>query len=59
MSGIIAFLQAHAAVVSGLVVAILDFAFAVSPGLEGNGILHSIYLWVSGLAGKAPPSAPV
>lgn len=37
---------AHAALVTGLVVALLDFAFAISPGLEANGILHAIYGWL-------------
>lgn len=37
---------AHQAIVAGLVVAILDFGFAISPGLAANGLIHGIYNWL-------------
>ncbi len=39
----LAWIQANQAVVAGAVVAIIDLVFALSPGLESNGILHAIY----------------
>lgn len=42
------FILAHAAVLSALLVAIIDFGFAVSPGLASNGLLHGIYVWLKG-----------
>lgn len=44
-----AWLQANwGAVVAPVVVGILDLVFALSPSLNGNGILHTIYLWIKG-----------
>jgi len=49
-----AWLQANwGTLVAPLVVAILDLVFALSPGLEANGILHQIFLWCGG----KPPAA--
>jgi hypothetical protein len=28
---------------AGLLVAVIDFIFALAPGLQANGILHAIY----------------
>ncbi len=58
MSQIIAFVVAHEAVLAGLLVAVLDLVFALSPSLEANGILHALFLWVGGLANKQPPAPP-
>ena len=43
-----AWLQSHWALVGGLLVAVLDFVFAVSPGLKANGLIHAIYLFLGG-----------
>lgn len=40
-------------VVAPLVVALLDLAFALSPGLAANGVLHQLFLW----AGGKPPAS--
>lgn len=45
---------AHQAIVSGAAVALLDLVFALVPSLEGNGVLHSLYLWIKGLASSGP-----
>jgi hypothetical protein len=45
---IVHFILAHQALEAGLVVAILDFAFAMKSDLASNGILHSIYLFAKG-----------
>lgn len=60
MSGLVSWVVAHQGLVSGVVVAILDLLFALSPSLAANGILHQVYLWISGLSSPpAAPSAPV
>lgn len=56
MADVIAFLQAHEAVLSTLAIAILDLAFALSPSLNSNGILHMIYLFASKNKGPVLPS---
>lgn len=49
MQNIILFIQAHLAVFAALAVAVLDLVFALIPGIESNGIVHMIYLWIKGL----------
>jgi len=49
MQSIIDFILAHQAIFAALVVAVLDFVFAVSPSLSGNGILHSVYVFFQNL----------
>lgn len=49
MQDVIVFLQAHLAVFAALAVALLDLVFALIPGIESNGIVHMIYLWIKGL----------
>lgn len=57
MQSIISFIVGHEAVLSGLVVAILDLVFALNPNANApDGLLHSIYLFVQKLTGKQPPS---
>ena len=48
MQAIIQWIMGHQAIVSGLVVAIMDFAMALIPSIDGNGVFHAIYLWVAG-----------
>ena len=48
-----AWLQAHWGMLSVLLVAVLDFVMALSPGLKANGIVHAVYLL---LGGKETPS---
>lgn len=55
MQDVINFILAHQLVIVALVVGLLDFAFAVSPGLESNGILHALYLWLKSLGNKTEP----
>lgn len=43
-----AWIISHSAIVSAAGVALLDFVFAVSPGVASNGILHAIYNWLKG-----------
>lgn len=58
MQDVINFIVAHQVVVVALVVGLLDFAFAVAPNLESNGVLHALYLWLKSLgAKKTPPAA--
>lgn len=47
-------LLAHQYVLAGAVVAVLDLVFALVPSLEGNGVLHALYLWVKKLVGPKP-----
>lgn len=42
----VAWIQAHSAVVTGAAVGLLDLAFALAPGLASNGILHAIYTFL-------------
>lgn len=35
----------HQIVLGAMIVGILDFLFAVSPALAGNGVLHQIYVF--------------
>jgi hypothetical protein len=51
---IVNFILAHQVVEAGLIVAVLDFAFAMKSGLEANGILHAIYLFAKGKSSPAP-----
>ncbi len=48
------FIVAHSALVAALVVALADFVFALAPGIDSNGIVHAIYLWVKQAAGSKP-----
>ena len=58
MQHIIDFILANKVILAALAVAILDLAFALNQKLDGNGILHQIYLTAKKIAGKdAPPSA--
>lgn len=54
MASIIAFIQAHLVIVVGLIVAIMDFVFALIPSIESNGIVHMIYLWLKKMLGSSP-----
>lgn len=53
MDALWSFVLAHSVVLASLGVAILDFAIALFPGLDGNGLLHQLYLWLKSLAGKS------
>ena len=53
MAAVWAWITGHEVVVVGMLVAVLDFVFAVSPGLASNGILHGLYLWLKGLVTPA------
>lgn len=57
MSDIIKFVVEHEAALASLGVAVLDLLFAVSPSLEGNGILHQVYLWIKAIVSKPQPPA--
>jgi hypothetical protein len=51
----LAWLQANwVSVVAPLVVALIDLAYAVSPSLTANGLLHQVFLWCGG---KPPASS--
>ncbi len=50
----IQWLMAHELVMAGLVVGVLDFVFAMLPGVESNGIVHWIYLTAKGFVVPAP-----
>lgn len=49
MQAFIDFILNHQAVLGAIAIAVLDLAFALSPGLQGNGILHSIYVFFQNL----------
>lgn len=50
MDAVVAFVMSHLELVAGLVVAMLDFGFALNSKWAANGILHSIYLWIKSFA---------
>ncbi len=54
MSDVVAWILAHSVLVSGAVVALLDFAFALVPSWDSNGILHWVYLQAKALGGSKP-----
>lgn len=54
LNQILEFLVAHQVVSTGLIIAIMDFIFAINKNLESNGLLHGLYLFVKGLK---PPKA--
>lgn len=54
MQSVIDFILNHSVVMAAAVVGILDFLFAMSSGLESNGILHAIYVFFKNLATKKP-----
>lgn len=51
-----AWIVAHQGVVVGFAVGLLDLIIALMPQVESNGVFHTVYLWVKGLAKK--PDAP-
>jgi hypothetical protein len=53
LMSIVNFILAHQVVEAGIVVAVLDFAFAMKSDLASNGILHSIYLFAKSKLSKA------
>ncbi len=52
MQTVIDWVLAHQLILSGLIVAVLDFIFAIIPTLQGNGILHSLYMLVKNITAK-------
>lgn len=61
MDQILAYIAAHPLLLSslgGLIVALLDFAFALNDDLKSNGILHFLYLQGQKLLGQKPPAPP-
>jgi hypothetical protein len=52
MQDVMAFLTSHQGLVTGVVVAVLDLVFALSPKAAGNGLLHQVYVWIK------PPAPP-
>ena len=52
MDQVLAWLLAHQALLAGAIVGVLDLIFALVPGLEGNGLLHQLYLWLKSLVPK-------
>lgn len=58
MQSILNFLMGHQAIIAALLIAIIDCLFALSPGLQSNGILHAVYLYLKSMNDKAPPAAP-
>lgn len=57
MGSIISFITDHRFVIGGLVAAIIDFAVAINPKVDSNGVIHFIYLLAQKAMGKQPPSA--
>lgn len=52
----IQFVLNHQAVVTGLVVAVLDLVFALNPNVNApDGILHSIYVFIKKLNAPKTP----
>ena len=42
----VAFVQAHQALFAGVAIALLDLGFALSDKINGNGVLHQLYLFL-------------
>lgn len=51
----IQFILDHIAILAALGVALVDFVWAIVPGLQSNGLLHAIYNFL--VSKKAPPQA--
>lgn len=51
MTGILSWLVGHEAVLSGLVVAVLDFVFSVSPSTQSNSFLEWVLSQAKALVG--------
>lgn len=47
--GIVQWVLEHSGLVAGLVVALLDFGFAVKPDWQSNGVLHWVYVQLKAL----------
>ncbi len=43
MTGIITWMQSNQVIVGGLLIAVLDFIFAINPAWKSNGALHFLY----------------
>lgn len=54
MSAFVSWVMGHQAIVSGLVIAMMDFVIALVPSIEPNGIFHAIYLWIAGFKKPIP-----
>jgi hypothetical protein len=52
MLAIYQWIMGHEALMAGAAVGILDFLFAISPGIESNGILHWIWTTAKSIVGK-------
>lgn len=47
--GIVQWVLEHQALVASLVVAVLDFGFALKPDWESNGVVHWLYVQLKAL----------
>lgn len=57
MQNVISFFMDHQAVIISLLVAILDFLIALNPSMEGNGILHQIYVYLKSKKNQELPKS--
>jgi hypothetical protein len=48
------FILANSMIIAPLIIAILDFVFAMDKKLEANGLLHSVYLFFKNLVFSKP-----
>lgn len=53
MSNIVDFVLAHEAVLAGLGVAVLDLVFALNPNASSNGVLHWVFVFLTGKKDQA------
>lgn len=54
LAQIIAFIVAHQVVLAALGAALLDLIFALNPAAASNGMLHWVWLWLTGKKDAAP-----
>lgn len=51
-TGLVGFITAYKAVISGVVVAILDLIFAINPNAASNGLLHWVLVQAKVVSGE-------
>lgn len=49
MQPVLNWILAHQIILASAIVAVIDLAMALNPKLEGNGLLHQVYVWLKAL----------
>lgn len=58
MQAVLSWLMAHEAVLAGVVVAVVDLLFAISPASQSNGILQYIAKQAHSILSAVQPTPP-